>query len=290
MKRCYEIAGIRVTLDTEHDFHEYRFYDLFRVDDDALPDYYFKYTEVEKVEVDAGAKLIYSNARFDVYEKDGIEYRYYKAKSNESRSRYDAYIYLDGSRGSFLYTKEYDISKNLSTSLSILNNQVFEQMLLEHDAFVLHSSFIIYDGRAVIFSAPSGTGKSTQADLWEQHEGVTIVNGDRSIFKRENGDWHVYGIPMCGSSDICLNMSAPLEAVILLSQGRENNLKPADPKTALNKMFRECTVNIWNEHAVNKIFDLLGDIYEKAHVYTYSCTKEKDAVDVLKKELDSNRK
>jgi len=287
VKRSYKVAGIKFTFEGDFEYTEDKFYKLFRVEDDTPDDYHFEYIQIEGLkEVDISP--VYSNERFDIYIYNGREYRCFK-NYNESGTKYTTVICLEGSKGIFYYTKEYDIASRLANSLAVFNNQMFERILIEKDAFILHSSYIIHNGKAILFSAPSETGKSTQADLWAKHAGAFIVNGDRSILKKENGVWFVYSLPMCGSSKICHNVSAPLDSIVLLAKAPENILVKANPRTAISRLYRECTVNSWQESFVNKVFDMLTDIYFSVNVYEYACTKEKDAVEVLKREIDCNR-
>ena len=63
----------------------------------------------------------------------------------------------------------------------IFNRIGMETLLLQHKALLLHASLIKYEGKALAFAGPSGVGKSTQADLWRNHLGARILNGDRAI-------------------------------------------------------------------------------------------------------------
>ena len=118
----------------------------------------------------------------------------------------------------YLKGKEYclNYSRNIWDILGM------EDILLRHSGLLLHSSFIRCQGKAVLFSAPCGTGKSTQAELWEKYKGADIVNGDRAGLRRLDCGWAAFGLPYAGSSGIYRNESAPLEAVILLRQAEEN--------------------------------------------------------------------
>ena len=49
-------------------------------------------------------------------------------------------------------------------------------LLPEHGACLLHASYVLHEGKAILFSAPSVTGKSTQARYWERERGSTVVN------------------------------------------------------------------------------------------------------------------
>ena len=93
-----------------------------------------------------------------------------------------------------------------------------EKQMIEADAMILHSAYMCYAQTAVLFSAPSETGKSTQADLWEKYRGTWTVNGDRSLLIREDDGWKAYGWPVCGSSEICHNESFPIRAIVMLQK------------------------------------------------------------------------
>ena len=80
-------------------------------------------------------------------------------------------VYCDYVRGMESYMNH---SHNLCDLLGL------ETLLLKYDGLLLHSSFIRWRGEGILFSAPSGTGKSTQADLWVKYEDAEILNGDRA--------------------------------------------------------------------------------------------------------------
>ena len=67
---------------------------------------------------------------------------------------------------------------------SVLRHLPLSHILLKFDAFVLHGAHIVVDGEAIVFSAPSGTGKSTQAELWRRHRSAAVINGDRVLVRK----------------------------------------------------------------------------------------------------------
>ena len=94
----------------------------------------------------------------------------------------------------------------------------FKYPAIRH-ALILHSSYLDVNGQALLFSGPSGIGKSTQADLWVRHRGAAILNGDKSLLIREPDGWYAHGWPICGSSGICRNESRRIRAIVMLGCG-----------------------------------------------------------------------
>ena len=104
----------------------------------------------------------------------------------------------------------------------LLNMLGLESLFLKQEVLILHASFIRWHDQGILFSAPSGTGKSTQASLWETHMGAEILNGDRAGIRYADGSWMAYGLPYAGSSRIFRNSSAPIRAIVVLRQSPEN--------------------------------------------------------------------
>lgn len=154
-----------------------------------------------------------------------------------------------------------------------------ERLLIKDKAFVLHSSYISYDNRGIVFTAPSGGGKSTQAELWKKYRDATIVNGDKSIIDLNNNGY-VHGLPFSGSSDYCINKSCPLGAIVILEKGPVNQLQRLGLE-AFNTVFSQVTVNPWDSEFCEQIMDLILETCCMIPVYRYSCTKDESAVDYL---------
>lgn len=179
----------------------------------------------------------------------------------------------------------------------ITDSRLFDALGLDYimshnHRVILHSSFISRQGEGILFTAPSGTGKSTQADLWKRHEeGVTIINGDRSILGFKEGRAWVYGLPFCGTSGIAENMDCPLRAVVVLRQGRENQIRRLGQREAFSLLLSECTVNTWDTEGTENIMDLLIRIVRTVPVYYFACLPDFSAVEMLKAALaDDYRK
>lgn len=160
-----------------------------------------------------------------------------------------------------------------------------EEILLKFQALVLHSSHINYQGKGLVFSAPSQTGKSTQAELWKKYAGAEVLNGDRSILRKQGGSWQVYGCPMCGTSNIHLQGQEILSNIVMLSQNPVNVLQKIGGMRAFRLIYPQITVPVWNQKNTNQVMNLISDLIEEVPVWYYACTKEADAVMVLQQGL-----
>lgn len=170
---------------------------------------------------------------------------------------------------------------------NLLGLLALEHDCLCRDAFLLHASYVISDGRAILFSAPSGHGKSTQADLWAAHAGANIVNGDRAMVFRREGQWFAGGFPVCGSSDHCLDETAPLKALVFLEKAPENQAIPLTPLQAVRRFYSQAFVNRWRADDCSTVSNLLIALSQNIPVFHYRCTKEADAVTHLRQRIAS---
>ena len=156
-----------------------------------------------------------------------------------------------------------------------------ERRQMDRDAMILHCAYIEYKGEAILFSAPSETGKTTQANLWEKYRGAKTVNGDRSLLRRIDGRWHACGWPVCGSSGVCHDKSLPIRAVVMLSQAPEDRAERLGTMKAFTQIYSQITVNRWNRGDTRRAMELLEDLTADVPVYHLACTMEETAVQAL---------
>jgi len=114
----------------------------------------------------------------------------------------------------------------------------FYSRLLKYNGFYLHSSAVELEGRAYLFSGPSGMGKSTHTRLWQQLFGdaAQVFNEDKPALRCRGGRWFAYGTPWCGKDGINQNKKVPLAAICFLKQAGENRIRRLPPREALTKI------------------------------------------------------
>ena len=134
-----------------------------------------------------------------------------------------------------------------------------------------------------MFSAPSGTGKSTHSGLWKKYysDDVTVINDDSPALRFMPNGIKVCGTPWSGKTDINTNISAPLKAIVMLQQKPENTIRRLSVDEAVFRLMNEVT-----RPAYNELFEITLNNIEKiissVPVYLLGCNISKEAVDLVK--------
>ena len=156
----------------------------------------------------------------------------------------------------------------------------FYKHLLEYNGFMLHASAVVVDGYAYLFSADSGTGKSTHTAIWlkEFGERAYILNDDKPAVRLVNGVWYAYGTPWSGKHDISTNMAAPIAGVAMLYRGRTNEIHRWKDAMciALMKQVNRPKEKIYRE----KLLGLLDQFLQTIPVWKFACNMEKEAMKI----------
>ena len=168
--------------------------------------------------------------------------------------------------------------------LHCLRLLAIESVLLQRDAFLLHSSVVHYGGKAILFSGASGAGKSTQARLWQQHLGAKIVNGDRTLIRRQSDGFYGGGSPWAGTSGIYCPDSAPIAGICLVEQAQENSLQQLG-RAAFIPLFSQTVVNSWDEEFMSRITALFAVLMAQVPVFRLRCRPDEGSVQLVHQTL-----
>lgn len=153
--------------------------------------------------------------------------------------------------------------------------------------YVIHSSSILYKGKAWLFSGSSGTGKSTHTALWNKLYNTPVLNGDLNIISI-NGNLPVtYGLPWCGTSRIFTTASYPLGGIIFLRQAAVNNVVTLTGYDKALSLMQRLVSPSWDAMLLQKNLDFAETIIQKIPVYRLDCTKEPEAASIIKNIIDS---
>lgn len=226
-------------------------------------------------------KMLFSGELKTFFSDGENEYMYSSFYDGKSDGYIDYSCRVTGKNGNFLYI-DYD---------EMWDSMVFDALnipdiLIRHKTALIHSSYIVHGGKAILFTADRQTGKSTQASLWEKYAGALVVNGDRASIKEKHGVMYACAVPFRGSSKVSLSENRPLRAIIVLGQSKENTIRRLSPSEAFVNLIGKLTYDTWNEESVEAASYMAAYAAENVEVYKYDCLPDESAVTFLRKELN----
>ena len=150
--------------------------------------------------------------------------------------------------------------------------------LFSHQTILHHGSVVAVDGQAYLFTAKSGTGKSTHTRLWREvfGERAVMVNDDKPFLKITENGVIAYGTPWNGKHRLGCNIAVPLKAICILERGEINHIQQIPPKNALSMIIQQ-TSRPMNGAQMLKYMDLIDGLSRKVAFYRMGCTISTDA-------------
>lgn len=167
----------------------------------------------------------------------------------------------------------------------------FYRKLLNFDGMMLHSSAVVVDGKAYLFSATSGTGKSTHTQLWLKMFGdrAFILNDDKPALRLIDGVWYAFGTPWSGKHDISVNTGVPVAGIAMVERAEENEITPWSGKDAIFAIFTQVNRPRDMEFRV-KLLELLDKLITQVPVWKLRCNMDPDAARVSYQAMSAGRK
>lgn len=155
----------------------------------------------------------------------------------------------------------------------------FFYKLLWHNGFYLHSSSVTYEGKGYLFSAPSGTGKSTHTKLWQATFGeeAKVFNDDKTPLRLLDGTWYAYGAPWCGKDNININMKVPVAGICFLKQGPKNEIRRLSQPEAISKIVSQTIRKFKRAEDVDLMLSHVGKLVQMIPVFELENRPEPEA-------------
>jgi hypothetical protein len=154
------------------------------------------------------------------------------------------------------------------------------------NGIIFHSSAIAVDGQAYLFTAPSGTGKSTHARLWRELLGdkVIMVNDDKPIVRLIDGEFYVYGTPWNGKHRLSTNCKMKIKAICAINQAKENSIRPASTGEMLMVILNQ-TIRPKELDNMDKLLSLIEGLLTKVDIYRLGCNISEEAAQLSYKTM-----
>ena len=249
------------------------------------PDHTLEFQIVEELSAPEG-ESIFQEHNIRVYRTEDAQISYKGLCAGDLNTAH-LRIFRQGDK-STVQVKADSIRDRILSKL-VLNAMEAEHHIVRHQGVLLHASFICHDGKAILFTAPSGTGKSTQAELWCRLRGARQINGDRASITVRDDEVRAWGVPFCGSSGVCENVSAPVAAIVYLSQAPATTITRLRSVSAYARVWEGCCVNTWDRLDVERCSQTVLDLLEKVPVFHLACTPDETAVAALERAIAQMR-
>ena len=148
--------------------------------------------------------------------------------------------------------------------------------VIPFDIFLIHGAAVALGKEAVLFSAPSRTGKTTHIKLWLQNlKGSYIVNGDKPLLKMKEEQAIVCGTPWCGKEQLGTNTMVPLKAIIFMERAEDNRIDEISFSQAypflLSQMYLPDNLEL-----AKKTLNIVSQLYGKVRFYKFFFNNFKD--------------
>lgn len=173
------------------------------------------------------------------------------------------------------------------SALYLGTGAIFARELLAYEGTYLHASAVELDGKAYLFSADSGVGKSTHTEKWCRLFGAAYLNDDKPALRRIDGVWMAYGTPWSGKNDLSTPKGVPLGGIAFLKRGEENSIRRLSTVEAVPPLMHQSMWRLEKEQ-MEKSLTLLDDLIRKIPIWELSCRNEDAAAFLSRDAMTGN--
>lgn len=169
----------------------------------------------------------------------------------------------------------YDYENGYLETLAIYRKIAVK--MLDYNTCVFHGAAIALNNEAYLFTAKSGTGKTTHVDLWlKQFKGSYIVNGDKPLLKINEDSVYVCGTPWAGKEAFNTNCIVPLKAICILERDVTNHIEKINYKDAFDMLVQQI-YRPSDIEGIKKTLNLVSMLGKGVSIYKLGCNMEEEA-------------
>lgn len=152
------------------------------------------------------------------------------------------------------------------------------ELLTNEDILLFHGSVIALDGQGYLFTAKSGTGKSTHTRLWCElfGERAVVVNDDKPLLHITEKGVTVYGTPWDGKHHLSSNISVPLKGICILKRDTVNHIKRIGKSQAYPMLLQQ-SYRFEDLEKMRRTLKLIDLLSAQTRLYELGCNMEIDA-------------
>lgn len=153
--------------------------------------------------------------------------------------------------------------------------------LLERNILLFHGSVVSKDGVGYLFTAKSGTGKSTHTRFWREYfDDAIMINDDKPLLEIKNDGVIVYGTPWDGKHRLSTNTCVPLKSICILHRGSENSISRISSSSAYPMLLQQVNRPVGNVSGMKKTLELVDELCKQVEFYSLYCTMDVQAAKI----------
>ncbi len=158
--------------------------------------------------------------------------------------------------------------------------KIAEQMPY-YDTLLFHGSCVAVDRQGYLFTAKSGTGKSTHTRLWRELWGdkAVMVNDDKPLITVTADGVLIHGTPYNGKHRLGSNISVPLKAVCVLERAKTNTIRSISKAEAYPMLIQQAYRPI-DGAALAATLPLIDKMADAVALYKLGCNMDPQAARV----------
>lgn len=151
----------------------------------------------------------------------------------------------------------------------------------EYDTVLFHGSCVAVNGVGYLFTAKSGTGKSTHTRLWRELLGAraVMVNDDKPLIRMTDNGAVIYGTPWDGKHRLSANIAVPLKALCILTRAEENTIRPVTVSEAYPMLLQQ-VYRPMDPAAMKKTLTLVDRLAVNVSLWKLGCNMEIEAAQI----------
>lgn len=204
------------------------------------------------------------------------------------KDRSEKYLAPEGTKADFSVALDEAYFKRQRERLPDVSDEIHEYMgtgtafykkMLAFDGIMLHASAVAVDGYAYLFSASSGTGKSTHTSFWQELLGkdrAVIINDDKPAIRKVDGVYYAFGTPFSGKHDISVNCGFPVKGICFIRRGETNRIRYIDKSNAVGSLFYQ-TIRPSEDENMELLCANVDGILRNISFYELECLPNIDA-------------
>lgn len=239
-------------------------------------------------------RVVRIHAIYDYIKEYSKDYVLSKQEENSEESPFDFEVTVTQSDIDFERTKSAAEDRKEGIPIRHFTDEYLEtlavyrkiaEQMLSYDTILFHGSVIAVDGFGYLFTAKSGTGKSTHTRLWRENFGdrAVMVNDDKPLLQITKDGVIAYGTPWDGKHRLSTNTFVPLKGICILERSAKNHIIRLYSKEQLRStypMMVQQTHKSSNPASARRTMELIDRLMDAVPIYRLSCNMEHEAAKV----------